>query len=100
MMRQETPQSHPSLLPPGKIMIQDYILSFGSILFVIALIPSIRAKDKPALSTSLMTAVVLTVFALTYLSLKFWFATFSTSLTAVCWYILAWQKFTFKNIKN
>lgn len=71
---------------------QDYVIAVGSIIFVIALIPSVLGKHKPALSTSLLTGTVLLVFAMTYLTLSLWFAAITTTLTATLWYVLAVQK--------
>jgi hypothetical protein len=71
---------------------QDWVLAVGSFIFVIALIPSIQSPDKPALSTSVLTAAVLGIFALTYMTLSLWLAAFTTSMTCVCWTILGIQK--------
>ena len=50
------------------------------------------SKDKPALSSSVMTAVVLSVYVVVYLTLSLWMAAVSTALVAAMWYILAVQK--------
>ncbi|MDO8623750.1 MAG: hypothetical protein Q7R54_00100 [bacterium] len=71
---------------------QDIILSVGSWIFTIALIPSVLSKDKPALSSSLMTGSVLGVYAVTYVTLSLWAAAASTVLVAAMWYTLAIQK--------
>ncbi len=71
---------------------QDIILSVGSWIFAIALIPSILSKDKPALSSSLITGSVLTIFACTYLTLSLWTTAASTVLVAGMWFTLALQK--------
>lgn len=74
--------------------IQDIIFSVGSVIFILALIPSIRSAAKPALASSLMTGSILAVFAITYLTFShpLYFAAATTAGTALCWYILAWQK--------
>jgi hypothetical protein len=71
---------------------QDLVLTGGSTIFVIALIPSVMSKDKPASSTSLMTGSVLIVFAFVYLTLSLWFSAVTTAITGVLWFILASQK--------
>lgn len=71
---------------------QDLVLAIGSIIFVIALVPSVAGKNKPALSTSLLTGTVLVVFGISYLTLTLWYAATTTFMTAVMWYILAAQK--------
>ena len=72
---------------------QDIILSVGSWIFAVALIPSVVSKDKPALSSSLMTGSVLGVYAVTYVSLSLWVAAASTVLVAGMWFTLAVQKY-------
>ena len=54
----------------------------GSLLLAVALIPSLRSEDKPALTTSLLTASCLAVFAVVYASLELWYSTTTTSLTS------------------
>jgi hypothetical protein len=71
---------------------QDIVISVGSLVFAVALIPSVVGQDKPALSTSLTTGIVLTVFTVTYASLDLWYATITTAGAAILWSILAIQK--------
>lgn len=73
---------------------QDIVLAFGSLLFSLALIPTIRSKNKPALSTSLITFGVLIVFACTYATLSLWLSTISATINGCAWLILAIQKHT------
>ncbi|MEK7451113.1 MAG: hypothetical protein AAB662_04215 [Patescibacteria group bacterium] len=72
---------------------QDIVLTFGQILFIIALFPSVIGKSKPALSTSLLTGFVLAVFSLIYITLHLWFAATTTSIASLTWFILAYQKY-------
>jgi hypothetical protein len=71
---------------------QDIVLGIGSFIFAVALIPSVMSEHKPALWTSILSFVVLVVFVITYASLSLWYATFSTTLTALLWGILMLQK--------
>lgn len=71
---------------------QDIVLAVGSLIFAIALIPSVISEHKPALSTSILTAAVLAVFTATYATLSLWYATTTTGLTAIIWGVLAFQK--------
>jgi hypothetical protein len=71
---------------------QDWVFSVGTWVFAIALVPTIRGKEKPPLWTSIPTAIFLTLFAFTYFSLTLWLSAFSSLLTATTWYILAIQK--------
>lgn len=72
-------------------MWQDYVLAVGAFLFTIALIPTLRGKNKPAFSTSVITSTVLWVFAGTYATLELWLATVAQVVGACAWGVLAWQ---------
>jgi threonine/homoserine/homoserine lactone efflux protein len=71
---------------------QDIILSTGSVIFALALIPSIISKDKPAIGTIILTAIVLSVFVITYVSMSMWFTAASTSFSVLMWTILGFQQ--------
>ncbi len=71
---------------------QDYVLGAGSLIFTVALIPSLRSRNKPAISTSLVTFAVLVVFAITYVTLSLWFSAFSIAINAAAWLTLAVQQ--------
>ena len=71
---------------------QDIVLSVGSWVFAIALIPSVIGKDKPALATSLSTGIILLVYAAGYVTRWLWSASISTFLVAAMWLTLAVQK--------
>jgi hypothetical protein len=79
-------------LQSDQVRWQDIVLAVGSLLLAVALIPSLRSKDKPALATSLLTASCLAVFAVVYASLELWYSTTTTSLTSLLWFILAYQR--------
>jgi len=74
-------------------MWQDYVLAVGAFIFSVALIPTLRSKQKPALPTSILTSIVLCVFAVTYASLGLWLAVVAQFLGAFVWGILAWQRY-------
>lgn len=71
---------------------QDWVLTLGSLVFFIALIPSILSKDKPDIKTSMPTALVMTAFTITYGSLGLWYGMSTSALTTIAWYILWFQK--------
>lgn len=71
---------------------QDIVFMIGGFLFVWALWPSVFGKDKPDTKTSIRTGVVLTAFVTCYATLGLWLAAASTTLTALMWYILFFQK--------
>lgn len=81
---------------------QDWVLTAGSIAFIIALAPSVLSKDKPALTTSLLTGTVLAIYAIVYATLSLWLATITVAITSLTWFILAYQKYTMdsSNSKN
>ena len=72
--------------------IQDVIFAVGSIVFNVALWPSIRSVNKPALFTSVTTSFWLFVFAVTYTTLGLTLAAATTFVGAIEWGILALQK--------
>ena len=72
---------------------QDLVITFGQIIFSIALLPMIFGKDKPALVSSLVTGLVLMIYAITYTTIQFWFGATTTALTGIIWLILANQKY-------
>jgi len=73
---------------------QDWILTVGQILFIFALAPSVLSKDKPALTTSLLTGTVLAIYAIVYVTLSLWLTTITVAITSLTWFILAYQKHT------
>lgn len=72
---------------------QDSVLATGQFVVASALIPSIFSKDRPALATSLMFGTVLSVFAFTLATLKLWLSVIPMTITAILWFILAYQKY-------
>ena len=71
---------------------QDLVFMLGGFIFAPSLYFMIRDKAKPPVKTSLPTLLVLVAFVATYITMGFWLATISTSLTALCWSILFIQK--------
>ncbi len=65
-------------------------------MFNLALLPSLTSKDKPALTTSASTGLLLGLFAVVYVSMGLYFATVSTAIGSVMWIILAYQKYQTK----
>lgn len=73
-------------------MWQDVVLTIGSLIFALALIPSVRSADKPAPLTSASTAAVLYVFAGVDLTLDLVFTAITTAITAALWTTLLIQR--------
>jgi hypothetical protein len=70
---------------------QDITIAAGSVSFSIALIPTVKGPSKPALTSSVITAFWLFIFAIVYASLKLWFACATEILATSVWMILAIQ---------
>jgi hypothetical protein len=80
---------------------QDLVYSIGQWVFIVALLPSVFSKNKPAFVSSLTTGTVLLVYVFTMASLNLWVSSASTSITCLVWYILAFQKYRLdKKIKE
>ena len=76
---------------------QDIVITIGTFIFAIALIPTLKSKDKPPISTSLTTGLTLLIFALTFASLGLWFSFIMNLVTGTLWLILARQKIRVKD---
>ncbi|MCL5411436.1 MAG: hypothetical protein M1150_01685 [Patescibacteria group bacterium] len=72
---------------------QDFVLTGGSIIFILALIPTVLGKEKPALSTSVITGIVLLIYAFVQSTLSLWFTSVSSVVTGLVWLFLAFQKY-------
>jgi len=77
---------------------QDWVFTSGQLIFVFALIPTIRGRDKPALSTSLITGLIIITFSYTQLTLKLYFSSITGMMAATAWLTLAFQKY--QQLKN
>lgn len=71
---------------------QDLVLAICVLAFNIALVPSVIGKDKPRISTSLMTFVFLLPQAYVFLTLSLWYSFIMSATNAILWFILAIQK--------
>jgi hypothetical protein len=71
--------------------INDLIFAVGSLIFFFALLPTVFKDEKPALETSLITGIVLSVFVGNYLAIEYYYAAVVTSLTAFAWFVIALQ---------
>jgi predicted cation transporter len=75
---------------------QDIVIAIVQVSLALALLPSVFKKDKPALATSIMTGVLLTILAFTFATLSLSFSAFATMSGAALWYVLAVQKYLIK----
>lgn len=72
---------------------QDLILIAGNFVFILALIPSLKSKNKPSFYTSLPNSIIMTVFGITLFTLNLWGSAVLTLILASMWGILAIQKY-------
>ena len=79
---------------------QDWVFAVGGGLVLVSLIPTIRAEQKPALTTSLMTSVLVVVFASTMLTLHLWLAAATNYAISAAWGLLALQGYQQKRRGN
>lgn len=78
--------------------IQDLIFACGGLIFAIALLPSIRSNQKPALSTCIMSSLILAAFSVNDLTFDhpLYLAFLTTSLNALAWVVLGIQQFALR----
>ena len=72
---------------------QDLVFSIGNFVFAFALIPTIKGKDKPAFSTSIISASFLTLFIIAFSTLGLWFSALGVGTSATAWWILTLQTY-------
>ena len=71
---------------------QDIALTVAGVLFFPALIPMIRAKVKPPLVSSLVMLLGLSIIQTVNVSMAWWVATATNTLTMSAWATLAIQR--------
>lgn len=74
-------------------MWQDTVIAICQFLFVGSMIPTIRGDDKPALFTSLSSAIIVSVITFSLITLEMWLTAISAAMIMVAWSILAFQKY-------
>lgn len=70
---------------------QDVVMTLGQFIFAFSLIPTIKAKQKPAWTTCLMSSIVLTIYVPTLWSLNLHISVAATVLVAIGWWTLFFQ---------
>lgn len=71
---------------------QDVVIMVCCFGFAIALIPSIRGRDKPAKSSCIMTAILLSAIGVCFATLHLWLSMASEIVCVIAWLILLFQK--------
>jgi len=72
---------------------QDWVITIGQIIFIVSLIPTLKGKDKPPVSTSVPTGIVLLVFGITQYSLGLVASTFTSAILGTLWIAVGVQKY-------
>lgn len=72
---------------------QDIVLTVGQFVFIIALLPSIFSKDKPAISTSVLNSSVLYIISYVNATLNLYGNAVGLFIVATLWAFLAIQKY-------
>jgi hypothetical protein len=73
---------------------QDGVFTTINIIFIIALIPTLRSKLlKPPVLTCLITGSGLAVIAVAYATLSLWLGASSAMLSAIIWLIIGYQSY-------
>ena len=67
---------------------QDVVITVGVFVMILAMIPSVKGKNKPAKATSLTTGIILTTYFICFATLGLWLSAISESVLAVMWYVL------------
>jgi len=71
---------------------QDIVLMAACFGFALALIPSIKGKQKPERASCLLTIVLLTAIAVSFATLKLWLSMSAEFTAIVAWGILLFQR--------
>ncbi len=73
---------------------QDWVFSVGGFVLLASLVPTIRGDQKPALTTSVMSAVLIGTFGVTMASLGLWLSAVANVANGLAWAVLAVQRYT------
>lgn len=70
---------------------QDWVIMIGCFILGFGLIPSVISEFKPALTTSLMSSLVLLAFVICFGTLKLWLSTIAEAFACIMWLVLLIQ---------
>lgn len=76
---------------------QDIVIASCQLAFLPSMLPTIFGRDRPALSTSIMNAVIVAIITLTMSTLHLWFSVVTGIITTLIWLTLAIQKYGSKD---
>lgn len=72
---------------------EDWVITIGQIIFIVAFIPVLRGNDKPPAKTSFITGIVLFSFSTAQYSLGLTFSVFTSIILASMWLYAGYQKY-------
>ena len=70
---------------------QDIVLSFCGLGYALAMIPTIKCKETPPVSTSVLTSLLLFTTVCVYITLGLVVSSVVTSFTLIAWAVIAIQ---------
>lgn len=73
-------------------MWQDIIIMIACFGGSLALVPSIRGKNKPAKSSCVLTIIILVAIAVCFATLNLWLSLLATMSSIIAWAILLLQR--------
>ena len=71
---------------------QDFVIMIACFGFAVALIPSIRGKQKPPKSSCILTIILLAAIAISLGTLNLWLSVFAEVTSIIAWGVLLFQK--------
>lgn len=71
---------------------QDWVFAAAGFILGASLIPTIRGDDKPALSTGLITTVVISIVSVTMATMGLWLSAATNLIIVAAWGTISWQK--------
>lgn len=81
-------------------MWQDTLIAICQIAFLPAMWPTVRGNDKPAFSTSVFNAIIVSIIAFALATLGLWLSFVTAVLIAATWTILASQKLKLNRVRQ
>jgi hypothetical protein len=72
---------------------QDWVFSIGGFIVLASMVPTVRGHQKPALSTSIITFVLVGIFAFTMATLGLWLSAVANAGMSLTWGVLALQRY-------
>lgn len=82
-------------------MWQDWVLAAMQLVFIGALVPTmLHEHKKPTLSTAILITAGVSISSLVYFTLAFWGSAIATTVHALQWAIVAYQRYRLDKIHD